>query len=94
MNYYNKKSGQGTIEYLVILAVVVVISLVVVGLVTGIFSSPSQQILDSSSKLNVSSGSGINIIESVLDYDGDSLITFSNTSSDSVLLTKVNVGGG
>ncbi len=85
--------AQGTIEYLVILAVVVVISLVVVGLVTNVFSSPSQEITDSSSQIGGVSSGGISVVESVIDPQGDSLVKFSNNSSDVITLTRVSVGG-
>ena len=95
MKFYCRKkssSAQGTIEYLVILAVVVVISLVIVGLFTNVFSSPSQQINESSDKFSVVSG-GISVVESVIDVQGDSLIKLSNNSSDSITLTKISLGG-
>jgi len=84
--------AQGTIEYLVILAVVVVISLVVVGLFTGIFSNSSQQVSVSSDGFSSVSG-GISVVESVIDPQGDSLIKFSNNSSDVLTLTRISVGG-
>ncbi len=87
-----KSTAQGTIEYLVIIAVVVVISLVVVGLVTNMFSFSSQQVGVSSGKLNTVSG-GISIIESVIDTNGDSLVRLNNNSSDAITLTKINAGG-
>ena len=86
-------SAQGTIEYLVIIAVVVVISLVVVGLFVNMTSSPSQQIIDSSSKLGTSSSGGISVVEAVIDVAGDSLIRLNNTSSDAITLTRISVGG-
>ena len=93
MIFSKTKKAQGTIEYLVILAVVVVISLVIVGMFTGMFSSPSQQIITSSSNIsNVTSG-GISVVESVIDVQGDSLIKLSNNSSDTITLTRVSVGG-
>ena len=88
----NNSSAQGTIEYLVILAVVVVISLVIIGLFTNVFSSPSQQINESSDKFSVVSG-GISVVESVIDFEGDSLIKLNNNSSDSITLTKISLGG-
>jgi len=86
-------SAQGTIEYLIIIAVIVVISLIVVGLFVTVFNSPSQEIVDSSSKAGAVAVSGISIVESIIDYDGDSLIRLSNNSSDAITLTKVSVGG-
>ena len=85
--------AQGTIEYLVIIAVIVVISLVVVGLFITLFDSPSQEIIDSSSKAGEVAVGGISIVESVIDPQGDSLIRLSNNSSDSITLTRVSVGG-
>ena len=86
-------SAQGTIEYLVIVAVVVVISLVVVGLFVTLMDSPSKEITDSSSQVGSVAVGGISIIESVIDPEGDSLIRLSNNSSDAITLTKVIVGG-
>ena len=91
---YNKKSiAQGTIEYLVIIAVVVVISLIVVGLFVTLIDSPSQEITDSSSQIGNVAVGGISIVEAVIDYDGDSLIRISNNSSDAITLTRISVGG-
>ena len=86
-------SAQGTIEYLVILAVVIVISLIVVGLFVTLMDSPSQEITDSSSQIGSVAVGGISIVESVIDYEGDSLIRLTNNSSDAITLTKINVGG-
>jgi hypothetical protein len=88
-----KSIAQGTIEYLVIIAVVVVISLVIVGLFITIFDSPSQEITDSSSQMGAVATGGISIVESVIDPDGDSLIRLTNNSSDAITLTKINIGG-
>ncbi len=98
MHFFSKlrktsaNSAQGTIEYLVILAVVVVISLVIVGLVASTVSSPSQQINESGDKFSVVSG-GISVVESVIDAQGDSLIRLSNNSSDAITLNRISVGG-
>ncbi len=89
----NSKKAQGTIEYLVIIATVVVLSLIIVGLVFTSASSPSQEIKNSSSKLSSSSSSGISVVESVLDLQGDSIVKIGNNSSDSITLTRVSVGG-
>ena len=85
--------AQGTIEYLVIIAVVVVISLVVVGLFITVFDSPSKEITDSSAQIGNVAVGGISIVEAVIDYDGNSLIRISNNSSDAITLTKITVGG-
>ena len=88
----NNSSAQGTIEYLVIIAIVVVISLVVVGLLITLFDSPSQEINSSSSKTGEVAIGGISIVESVIDPSGDSLIKLSNNSSDAITLTKISAG--
>ena len=84
--------AQGTIEYLVILAVVVVIGLVVVGLVTTTFNSPAQQLSTATAGIGASTGP-ISISESVLDPEGSGLITLGNNSGESLAITRVSVGG-
>ncbi len=91
--FAKKSIAQGTIEYLVIIAVVVVISLVVVGLFIGVFSNSSQQVINSSSKIGNNSAGGISIVEGVIDSQGDALIRLNNTSSDAITLTRISVGG-
>lgn len=85
-------SAQGTIEYLVIIAVIVVLSLLAVGLFAGVTSSPSQSISSSSSKAGEVAAGGISVVESVVDSQGDSLIKLSNNSSDAITLTKISAG--
>lgn len=89
---FGGQRAQGTIEYLVILAVVVVIGLVVVGLVTTTFSSPAQQLSSATTNIGASTGP-ISISESVLDIGGDGLMTLSNNSGNSLTISKVSVGG-
>ena len=62
--------AQGTIEYLVIIAIIVVISLVVVGLATSTIGSSSTQIGSSSDKLGNLTSGGISVVEAVTDLDG------------------------
>jgi hypothetical protein len=88
----NNSIAQGTIEYLVVIAVVVVLSLVVVALVINVSSSPSQQVLDSSDKLDNVAVGGISIVEAVSDLDGDTLISLMNNSSEGITLKKITVG--
>jgi len=88
-----KSTAQGTVEYLVIIAVVIVLSLIVVGLFISVSSSPSQQISESSERLGASSRSGININEGVIDVQGESIIKLNNNSSDAITLTRITVGG-
>ncbi len=89
--FISKIRAQGTIEYLVILAVVVVISLAVVFLVTSI--APAQQVSVSANKLtNIASG-GISIVESAADGTGNGLIALQNNSSESMTISRVSVDG-
>ena len=81
--------AQGTIEYLVIIAVVVVLSLIVVALSINVSSSHSQQIVSSSEKLGGVVSGGISIVEAVGNLEGDSLIMLSNNSGDGITLKKL-----
>jgi hypothetical protein len=89
-----KNAAQGTIEYLVIIAVIVVLALIVVALFVSVSSSPAEQILSSSGKLGGVSVGGISIVESVADPNGDALINVSNNYGDSIYLTKVTLCNG
>ena len=84
-------SAQGTIEYLVILAIVVVIALVVVALLVNQADS-FQGVSSSVSKLGSSSGS-ISISEAVVGVDGNGLITFTNNSGGFLTITNLSVNG-
>ncbi|MEK6958494.1 MAG: GLUG motif-containing protein [archaeon] len=86
------RGAQGTIEYLVIIAVVVVIGLVVVSLVTTTFNSPAQQLSSVSAGIGSSTGP-ISISESVLDIEGDGLITLGNNSGQNLSVTSISIGG-
>ncbi|MFA5126104.1 MAG: GLUG motif-containing protein [archaeon] len=86
-----KPIAQGTIEYLVIVGVIVVLSLVVVGLVSSSFDSFSN-IGSVSSRIAQSSGA-ISISEAVVDGGGDGLVSFSNNSGGLLIITGISVGG-
>jgi hypothetical protein len=90
--FFNSKA-QGTIEYLIILAVVVIVGLIVVALFVGVANNPSQEISNSSSKASEIAVGGISIVESVVDSEGDSLLFVNNNSSDSITLKKISSGG-
>ncbi|MFA5931480.1 MAG: GLUG motif-containing protein [archaeon] len=85
--------GQGTIEYLVILAIIVVISLVVVGLTTNMVGSPSTQISSTNDKIGNLTSGGISVVEAVTDSAGDSIVRFQNNSGENITLTKIVSGG-
>jgi len=82
--------AQGTIEYLVIIGVVVVISLVVASLLVG-FMSSAQNVSSKSSKINAILGN-IAIIEAVMSEDGNYFITLKNNSGDNLTISKIEVG--
>jgi hypothetical protein len=83
--------AQGTIEYLVVVATIIVIALIAISLFVTLSSAPSQQVINSSNKTgNISTG-GISIVDAVIDSDGNSLILLNNNSSDSITLKKISV---
>ncbi len=86
--------AQGTIEYLVIIAVVIVIALVVVGLLTGIFQNQFSVVNPAVDNIGQSiSSEGISVYEFVQDVEGDGLVNFTNNSNDTITLRKIYVGG-
>ena len=84
------KTGQGTIEYLVILAVIVVVSLIVVGLM----------ISSTSGAAGVSSGTSkvagwtntISVTESAISPDGNYLVRLANNTGEPLTIKTVKVG--
>jgi len=82
--------AQGTVEYLVIVAVIIVIGLIVVGV--------ASSFLDSSG--GISSGIGglssiidpISITETVVDSDGNGYSAFQNNSGETLTVTKITLG--
>jgi hypothetical protein len=85
-------SAQGTIEYLVVIGVVVVISLVVVGLLTSMIGGNSTGVSSSLNKISSSAGA-IAITEAVMDGAGKSLFTITNNSGDPLTIKSIDVGG-
>jgi len=86
-----KLAAQGTVEYLVVIAVVVVLALVVVGILVSQTGSTGN-ISASASKISQSSGA-ISVSEAVVGSDGNGLITLLNNSGSTIVLTKINVDG-
>ena len=86
-----QRNAQGTIEYLIIMAVIVVVGLVVVSLLVNQTGS-SGNISSSVSKISSSSGM-ISISEAVVDGEGNGLISLSNNSGDLLIITKLSVEG-
>jgi len=89
----NSSRAQGTMEYLIIIAVVIVISLVVVGMSGALVSNSGGQVATNTTDLSSRSGStsgGIAIVESATDSNGNGLIKLSNFSGESFSLTKIS----
>lgn len=85
--------AQGSIEYLVIIAVIVAISLVVTGLAVAMFKSPASTVSVSSSALGSRVGGGVGITEGVVDRDGNSIIRLLNNTGNHILISKISVSG-
>jgi hypothetical protein len=85
-------TAQGTIEYLVIIGIVVVLSLVVVSLITSTSSGSSSTISSTSNKISQSTGS-ISITESVIDANGNGIIALRNNSGNDLTISKIVVEG-
>jgi len=82
--------AQGTIEYLVIIAIVIVIALVVVGLLTGFIGSGSSVASDTG-KIAVMTAS-IGITESMVSNDGNFAIKLVNNTGDVIIISNVSIG--
>ncbi len=78
--------GQGTIEYLVIIGIVVIISLVVIGLVASTGSGST------TGKISQVSG-GISVTEAVVDNDRNGLVSLRNNSGANLTINKISVDG-
>ena len=87
----NKKIiAQGTIEYLVIIAIVVIIGLVVVSMMVGLLDQGSG-VSEKSSKLSNWTNT-IAITETSVDPDGNYLVRLANNSGEELTITGVQVG--
>ena len=85
--------AQGTIEYLVIIAIVVVIGLVVVGLTTSQMDA-GVNISATSSEIRSKIGSGgISIADAAGGADGSGLLVLKNTGAETLTVEKISVDG-
>ena len=87
-----KSMAQGTIEYLVIIAVVVVIGLVVVSLANSFLGAPAQQLSSATIGIGASTGP-IGILDAVLDPSGKGIVSLRNNSGQDARITKITLGG-
>jgi DNA-binding beta-propeller fold protein YncE len=85
--------AQGTIEYLVIISVVVVLSLIVTGIVISQIDSV-EEISSSSSDIKQKIGvNGISLSESIVSLDGNGLLVLKNLNSEIVTINRISVDG-
>ncbi len=90
--FAKRSIAQGTIEYLVVVAVIVVIGLVVATM--GVSFLDSTGAFDTVGRISGKiSSSGISVTDAVVDGDGDGLISLKNTGSDPFTLTRIRVNG-
>ena len=83
--------GQGTIEYLLIISVVIVIALVLVSLLTG-FLSAGDGVDETHSKIYWSS-QPIALLDGIIRSDGDGTLVIQNNESETVTVTSIVIDG-
>lgn len=94
-NYSNnqKPLAQGTIEYLVVIGVVIIIGLVVVSLLGNQLDSGGG-VVDNSGDIKKKIGvNGISIIESAAGLDQNGLLVLKNMGTDPLTITKITIDG-
>jgi len=84
------KEAQGTIEYLVILAVIVIVSLIVVSLIIN-SAAPAEGISSSIGKVAGWSNT-LAVTETSINPDGNFLVRLSNNTGSPLTITNVRVG--
>jgi hypothetical protein len=85
------KRAQGTIEYLLIIAIVVVIGLVVVGLMTGFLDSGSE-VNEKQSRIFWSS-QPLAIIDAIVDADGNGIFIIQNNEFEDKNVMAIIIDG-
>ncbi len=87
---FNRSFGQGTVEYLVIVSIVVVLSFVVVGVVVSQTGNASN-VSTNSAKINSLAGE-ISIIETGVNPDGNYLVVLKSNIVGAIVVTNVKIG--
>lgn len=82
--------GQGTIEYLVILAIIVVISLIVVSLIIN-STLPAQGIQSTTSQIT-SASNPISITNAVVSEDGNYFLKIKNNTGENLTIKDIQIG--
>ena len=85
-----KAQAQGTIEYLLIIAVIIVIALVVVSLLTG-FMSPATGVGQTVNKIGGWTNS-LALTETSVTPSGDYLVRLANNSGEELTISNVKIG--
>lgn len=88
--FFGKSNGQGTIEYLVILAVIVVVSLIVVSLLIN-STSGAEGISSGISKISGWTNT-ISVTETAVSPDGNYLVRLANNTGKPVTIKTVKIG--
>ena len=86
-----KSSGQGTIEYLLIIAIITVVALTVASILS-VFLEPTEGISTNTNQIS-QLANPISINETASGTNGKGVFVLTNKLTDSVTLTKINVGG-
>jgi hypothetical protein len=87
------QKAQGTIEYLIIIAIVIVIGLIIATMSTSMFNQT--QIIQTSDNLKGQIGvGGISIKDTIADYTETGLINIKNNSGETITLTKITTTSG
>ena len=86
------KKGQGTIEYLVIIAIVIVIALVVVGLLLQVMNQGGE-VPEQTARIAWQSGSPWAIIDWTGTTDGNLLVVLKNNSYETLTFVGMVVAG-
>ncbi len=89
----SRTTGQGTIEYLVIIAIVVVLSLVVVSLLSNQLNTAGTISYSTSELKNRTGINGISIVDATADGQGNGTIFLKNLNSDTLIITKIKIDG-
>ena len=90
MFFGKKVKAQGTIEYLVILAVIVIVSLIVVSLLVN-STSGAEGISSGTSKIGGWTNT-ISVTESAISPDGNYLVRLANNTGEPVTIKTVKIG--
>ncbi len=83
--------GQGTIEYLVILAVIVILGLVVVSIILNLTNFSS--VINSTDKIGANIGNPIAILDAAIDSQGEAIFVLRSNKGENLSLSAITVEG-